>query len=85
MRCCRRWGSTNKEKGIPMHVKGDIRAALPSLLKLQLKNDQVTPEDMIAASIPRTEYTFDLCFHSLLLLTLFNLFLVRDPARRDNC
>jgi hypothetical protein len=55
MRCCRRWGSTNKEKGTPKHVKDNIRAKMPSLLKIHLKTDQVTSKDMIAADIPRGE------------------------------
>ena len=52
MGTCKRWASIDKELGIPRSEKQHCRSQFQSLMKIQLKEGQVSYPEMRAAGIP---------------------------------
>jgi hypothetical protein len=70
MATCKRWGSASKDVGVQKSKKDHCRHQFQSLMKLQLKNGQISYPDMKEVGIPLGAYCSCCCYYHILSVTM---------------
>ena len=67
---CKRWGLASKDVGVQKSKKDHCRQQFQSLMKLQLKNGQISYPDMKEVGIPLGAYCSCCCYYHILSVTM---------------